>query len=105
VRGSNLFATSEPGEPDHGVAGAARSLWWSWTAPAGVGKVTIDTAGSEIDTVLAVYTAPGNVAASLGTLQRVAFNDDAPGATTSTVTFTATAGTTYLIAVAGKAGA
>lgn len=29
----NLGATAEPGEPDHGGAPAARSVWWTWQAP------------------------------------------------------------------------
>ena len=30
---NNLLATHEPGEPNHGDGGGARSLWWTWTAP------------------------------------------------------------------------
>ncbi|HUR60471.1 MAG TPA: PQQ-binding-like beta-propeller repeat protein [Opitutaceae bacterium] len=101
VRGSNFSATRETGEPDHGVAASTGSLWWSWTAPEATGKVTITTAGSGIDTVLAVYTTPAG--AALGTLQRIGFNDDVSAtATTSSLTFDAVPGATYAIAVAGK---
>ncbi|MCX6954354.1 MAG: S8 family serine peptidase, partial [Verrucomicrobia bacterium] len=101
VRGSNQFATLEAGEPDHGVPGTTGSLWWTWTAPAGAGKLLLTTAGSGLDTVLAVYTGD-----TLATLKRVAFNDDAAaGSTASSLTFDVTPGTAYTIAVAGKNGA
>ena len=59
----------------------------------------MDTFGSSFDTVLAVYTG-----ASLSTLLEIASNDDA-GSLQSSVSFTATQGTTYFIAVDGFAGA
>jgi len=101
VRGSIQHATLESNEPVHGgVAGASGSLWWSWTAPASAGKLTLSTAGSEFDTVLAVYT--GN---SLASLSFLAGNDDSgSGNTTSSISVNITAGTTYTIAVAGKPG-
>ena len=98
--GVNATATSEPGEPDHAGNASGRSLWWRWTAPA-TESVQIDTCGGYgPDTVLAVYTGDAVDALSL-----VASNDDlascAPG---SGVTFTASAGTTYQIAVDSAAG-
>ena len=60
---NNRFATMEFGEPQPaGVIGAAGSLWWAWT-PIGSTNVFVDTTGSAIDTVLAVYT--GNTLATL----------------------------------------
>ena len=38
-----------------GITNDAASLWWSWT-PSTSTNVFIDTIGSKIDTVLAVYT-------------------------------------------------
>ena len=101
VRGSTSSATTEASEPVHaGEASAAASIWWRWTAP-GSGNVTVDTSGSAFDTVLAVYTGSG-----VGSLTPVASNDNASGAmTTSELSFTATGGVTYSIAVAGKVGA
>ena len=96
LRSNNTGATSEPGESAHAGAPAAATLWWEWTAPA-TAPVTIDTAGSDFDTVLAVYTGT-----TLGALLPTAANDDAPGRTTSRVTFTARAGTTYQFAVGSK---
>ncbi|HWA88174.1 MAG TPA: S8 family serine peptidase [Opitutus sp.] len=98
IRASNAGASAEPGEPAHAGSTANASLWWEWTAPTS-GAVSVDTTGSDYDTVLAVYTG-----ASLATLQPVASNDDSDG-TTSRVTFNAVAGTAYEIAVDGKAQA
>ena len=96
---ANVNASAEANEPNHAGRTATKSLWWKWTAPAD-GRVTIRTAGSSIDTVLAVYTG-----ASLATLSVVAANDDARDTSTSAVTFSAVAGTTYQIAVDGYNGA
>lgn len=102
ARSSTQFATQEPGEPVHGsVPGTTGTLWWKWTPPAGVGKVTISTNGSAIDSVVAVYRTATSPA--LETLQPIAANDDAAeGTTTSSVTFDPIAGESYAIAVAGK---
>ncbi|MFO1528890.1 MAG: hypothetical protein U1F77_03900 [Kiritimatiellia bacterium] len=63
ANGSNLGATLEPGEPEHSVETlGGSSVWWSWTAPAG-GVWRVTTAGSDFDTILAVYS--GNGIASL----------------------------------------
>jgi hypothetical protein len=99
IAGTNLGATKENGEPSHepGNNPGGRSVWYQWTAPAST-SVTITTAGSDYDTLLAVYT--GN---ALGSLTQIVSNDDVQLGviTTSTVTFTASAGTTYKIAVDG----
>jgi len=91
--GSNAGGTKEFGEPNHASYVGGRSLWWTWTAPTS-GSVTMDTRGSSFDSVLAVYT--GN---SVGELKWVASNDDWDGLKTSQVSFTATAGVAYQIAV------
>ncbi len=95
TQGNNTGATTEVGEPVHGSVSNARTLWWEWTAPK-TGKVTVSTAGSAIDTVLAVYTGD-----TLATLAPVAGNDDAGRSQQSSVRFAAVAGQTYKIAVAG----
>ena len=98
VNGTNIAATKEPGEPAHWPASAnsAKSVWYQWQAVASQ-SVTINTIGSNYDTILAVYT--GN---SVSGLTLVTNNDDiASGNTASTVTFTATQGTIYRIAVDG----
>ncbi|HVU24983.1 MAG TPA: S8 family serine peptidase [Opitutus sp.] len=97
IRSSNTGATAESGEPAHAGSAAHSSLWWEWTAPAS-GSVSIDTTGSDYDTVLSIYTG-----SSLATLHEVASNDDSDGVA-SRITFDAVSGTTYEIAVDGKAG-
>ncbi len=99
LRGSNAGATAEPGEPSHGGGPASATLWWEWTAPTS-NLVSIETSGSNYDTMLAVYT--GNAPSAL-TL--VAANDNDSGKLTSRISFTAQAGTTYQIAVDGRNGA
>ena len=95
ARASSTGATRESGEPAHaGVSGGA-SLWWEWTASS-TGSVTVDTSGSNFDTVLAIYTGT-----ALANLTPIASNDDS-GGITSRVAFTAQAGATYVIAVDGK---
>jgi hypothetical protein len=95
--GSTAGASKEPGEPAHAGNAGGRSVWYVWTAPANA-NVTVHTGGSEIDTLLAVYTGT-----AVDSLALVAENDDAADGTSS-VAFAATAGTAYRIAVDGFAG-
>jgi subtilisin family serine protease len=97
---STVSATLETGEPHHVVATSHRSIWWKWT-PTTTGPVTIDTIGSGIDTVLAVYRGATSVAGLAGKL--IASNDNVSATEkASRATFNATAGQTYHIVVAGK---
>lgn len=99
ISATNAGASSEVGEPAHaGVSGGA-SIWFSWTAPA-TGPVTFDTLPSDFDTLLGIYAG-----SSVGSLSYIASNDNAPGSTRSSVTFSASAGVTYQVAVDGRAGA
>ena len=98
TRGSNAGADKETGEPDHASAGGA-SVWWSWTARFG-GPVEVNTEGSDFDTMLGVYTG-----STISALTVLGTNDDATGlGLRSRVTFTATAGETYHVAVDGWRG-
>ncbi len=99
--GSTVGATKEAGEPNHAGNAGGKSVWWTWTAPS-TGQVSIDTSGSNFDTLLGVYTG-----SSVASLILIASNDDdvANGVLTSAVTFLASAGTTYQIAVDGFNGA
>jgi hypothetical protein len=97
---SNQFASKEVGEPNHAGNVGGKSVWFQWTAPA-AGIVSVDTHGSSFNTLLAVYT--GN---SISTLTAIASNDDDGSANgTSGLSFTASAGTIYKIAVDGFNGA
>ena len=94
---TNVDATKESGEPNHGGDLGGTSIWFTWTPPAS-GPATIGTAGSSFDTVLGVYTG-----SSVNALSAVAGNDDAAGAAgvQSAVSFFATAATVYRVAVDG----
>ncbi len=100
LSGTNAGATKEAGEPSHAGNAGGKSVWWTWMAP-GAGQVTIDTTGSNFNTLLAAYTGT-----SVSTLTKVASNDnDTSGGTTSKVTFSTTLGKIYQIAVDGYNGA
>ena len=99
--GTNVGATHETSEPNHSPDnnGGQRSVWFSWQAPAS-GSAQITTAGSNFDTVLAVYT--GNAVNALTPVPNGKNDDVDPGVNvSSSVSFTATAGTVYRIAVDG----
>jgi hypothetical protein len=101
VNGSNTFATRETGELTFPTGtGGGRSVWYNWTAP-GTGQATFDTIGSSYDTLLAIYTG-----SAVNALTHIVSNDDIVSGVNiqSTVTFNATAGTTYRIQVDGFDG-
>ena len=97
VRSSNFGASREGSEPFHCGDPGGASVWWTWTAPGNM-AVSVSTAGSTYDSILAVYTG-----ASLGTLASVGCNDDRipGGVLSSEVSFNAVNGVTYQIAVEG----
>jgi hypothetical protein len=99
VNAGNNNATAETGEASHANSPAAKSVWWTSTAPA-AGTVTISTVGSSFDTLLVVYTGT-NVAQ----LTSVASDDQSGGNNTSQVTFNSTESVSYQIAVDGRNGA
>jgi hypothetical protein len=103
--GSTFGATSEAGEPSHDPPDAtslspSHTVWYQWQAPSS-GNTTVTTNGSDFDTVLAVYTGT-----TVNSLTRIVFNDDVQNGVirTSSVTFNATSGTVYRIAVDGWGG-
>ncbi len=83
VYGSDVNATSEPGEP---VLGFGQTLWWTWTAPK-TSTVGICFAGTDFYAELNLYTG-----GALSTLSRVPFTYRPGG-----MIFDASAGTTYQI--------
>jgi probable HAF family extracellular repeat protein len=108
VNGTTDGATREPDEPDHYTYNPAdadswlgdHTVWYRWKAPDSE-TTTIDTCRANIDSILAVYTG-----GELSNLSRVAdSNNGCPSGWGSKVTFNATAGTTYNIAVGDAGGA
>jgi len=101
TNGNNFAATAEAGEPDYVNVippQACASVWYQWTAPSD-GEYYFNTFGSDFDTILAVYAGmdfpiPQN---------QLAANDDysPPNYSQSRLSFVATAGTTYHLAVDG----
>ena len=88
VTGHNNGATGEPAEPTHYFAAAtASSVWYRWT-PTQSGTAVLDYSATGFYPVLAVYTG-----SSLATLTRVAQSYS------SRMSFAATAGTTYYLAI------
>ncbi len=97
---NNTLAGKQAGEPNHAGNSGGHSVWFRW-APSVAGDASVNTCGSEVDTVLAVYTET-----QVGSLTQIAANDDgALCGPQSEVSFPATTGTRYLIAVDGKDGA
>lgn len=96
----NACCSKEAGEPNHAGNAGGHSVWFTWT-PNSDQTAIVTTRHSDFDTVLAVYT--GNIVSSLSL---VASNDDVnPLVHQSAVSFPATAGTPYRIAVDGFNGA
>src|SRR5262245_20716786 len=92
---NNKAATIETNEPPHaGVTNAAGSLWWNWSSSIAT-NVLVDTAGSAIDTVAAVYTGT-----NIAKLTTVVATNDVGSRRQAFVNFNAAAGVTYRIAVA-----
>lgn len=91
----NLGATEEAGEPNHAYPGNA-SVWWTWTSPLTT-NTTIEATGVGLfQPLLGVYTGSAVNALTLIGSGGV-FSQ-------SKVTFMATAGTTYQIAIDGFSG-
>jgi hypothetical protein len=83
-------ATVDAGGPS--VGDGNNSVWFSY-APPRDGTVTVDTFGSDYDTILSIWTGP-----DLASLSLLTSNDD-HGGVTSQVSFSAVADTTYYIMV------
>src|SRR5689334_23435281 len=96
---SNVGATLEAGEPLHAGNAGGASIWFSWT-PNFTGTASIDTAGSDFDTLLDAYTG-----STVSSLTPVGSNDDIGGlGGTSRTCFAVTSGTTYHFSVDGYDG-
>ena len=100
IAASTINATREAGEPYILNNPGGHSIWFTWTAPY-TKRISINTHGSNFDTLLGVYTG-----SSLTSLHNIASSDnDVRGSVTSGVTIKVTAGQTYRIAIDGNNGA
>jgi secreted trypsin-like serine protease len=91
---NNAFTGKQTGEPNHAGNAGGGSLWRRFTAP-GNGTLRVSTLGSDVDTLLGVYTG-----SAVNALTVRGSNDDISGALEprSLVSIPVTAGTTYRIA-------
>jgi hypothetical protein len=92
-------ATLEVGDPTATCGGTpAGTVWYKYTS-LGNNVISLNTTGSDYDTVLSVWTGTG-----LGALTQVVSgcNDNAPSVTTSALTVNATPGVTYFIRVSSR---
>jgi uncharacterized repeat protein (TIGR01451 family) len=99
--GLSLLANKEAGEPNHAGNAGGASVWWKWVAPA-AGQVSLDSHGSNFDTLLAVYK--GSVVSALTTVASND-NDGTAGSSVSGLLFQSVANQTYYFAVDGANGA
>jgi outer membrane protein assembly factor BamB/subtilisin family serine protease len=93
VTGVNNSATAEAGEPQHAGSSQRRTLWYRWIAPS-TRRFHVSVSSPQIDPVVAVYTGT-----SVGALSLVGSADDSGGGDDPLLSFAATAGQTYHIAV------
>jgi hypothetical protein len=101
VAGTNVGAGVDPTEVAPAGKSGGHSVWYSWTAPVS-GRMSFDTCGSDTDTLLGVYNGPATPLATMQPVEQA--DDDSLLGQQARVTFTATAGRTYLIAIDGKDG-
>ncbi len=97
--GTTTSATKETGEPNHAGYYGGKSIWLTWTAPAD-SIVTVDTIGSNFDTLLAVYQG-----SAVNALTLVASDDQSGGNNTSRLVYSTRTGHVVQIAVDGWSGA
>jgi hypothetical protein len=89
--------TVEATEPVFAGNEGGASVWVKWTAPSS-GNFVFTTQGSSFDTIMGIFTGT-----ALNALTEQASNDDEsfPAISTSRIVLSATAGTTYYIAIDG----
>ncbi len=95
---SNTLATLEVGEPSHVGKRGGKSMWFAWRAP-DTGIATFSTAGSDFDTLLAVYQG-----VAVNALVPLASDDDDAGFYNSRVQLNVDSNAVYHIAVDGAGG-
>ena len=99
-KGSNVNASREFGEPQHGGSEGGHSVWWKFTAPSD-GVLGLSTTTSTFDTLLGVYLGD-----TVDNLTQLASNDDEKAGTSQSAVYVALrSGQTARIAVDGFSGA
>lgn len=99
VSGFNATATFEPSEGVHDAEGTGQTVWWSWTTDTN-GFAELTSAGSDFNTILAVYQGE-----AMDALQLIAKDRDvSPAHSGASLGFNAEAGRVYRIAVDGLLG-
>ena len=79
-----------------------RTAWWTFTGTGG--DVTIDTAGSDFDTVVGVYVLEGGAFEQVGCVDDVFDPDTEEGSLQAAITVATIAGQTYYIQAGGFGG-
>lgn len=101
ISGTNIGASVDSAEVAPSGKAGGHSVWYSWTAPVS-GRMSFDTCGSDTDTLLGVYTGSPSSPSTLVPLDQA--DDDPLMGSQGRVSFTATAGASYLFNVDGKDG-
>ncbi len=99
---TNVGASKEIGEPNHAGNAGGKSVWYKWTAPAGIARTysftvenyALDQSSPNKQVLFAIYTGT-----SVNSLVEVARGNSY---SYSKIVFTPVAGTTYYIAIDGK---
>ena len=101
VSGNTTRAGKETGEPLHAGKAGGKSIWWQFVAPSD-GVLTLSTANSTFDTLLALYS---NTSGGISGLKLLASNDNSvEGSDFSRLSQPIKGGQTYYIAVDGADG-
>ena len=99
IASKNLFASKEPGEPNHANDSGGGSVWWTWTAPTN-GTLQLASFSTNFNTLLAAYTG-----SSVSNLTRIgSANAGSASDHVSRVNIPVFTGTEYQIAVDGDEG-
>jgi hypothetical protein len=99
----NLPATAQPGEPAHGGAAAAQSVWYVYVAPAASNMADLSVTGDGFAPRVGVYTGTA-VNALTSLVQSNQFADFVPDPRRTELYFPTTPGAQYMVAVDGDPG-
>ena len=100
---ANTSGATSTGDPTQACSSPLGSgVWYSFTANS-AGQVTVNTCGSDFDTVMAVY---GGTCAGLTPVTGACNDDNGPSCSgfAASLTFSATAGATYWVVIGGYQG-